>query len=48
MSKTTHHHRPSAAGDSNPTNGQCLLCGTTTGGTGLLCGRCVALPVPRR
>ena len=37
---------PAAVGESNPTNRTCALCGTPTGGTGLLCGACVILPVP--
>lgn len=33
---------PQAWGDSNPVNGECLLCGEPTGG--VLCGGCAVLP----
>ncbi|WP_157488846.1 hypothetical protein [Pseudofrankia sp. DC12] len=39
---------PTAAGEANPTNRACALCGQTTGGTGLICASCVTLPTPTR
>jgi hypothetical protein len=43
---TAPTRRPAKAGETNPVNQTCALCGTPTGGTGLICTACVTLPTP--